>query len=84
MPEACKNVITHFIIGRTDIEGIKSELALKYTSEKAHQMDEEGKNKDEKDAYLKASDFYKEVSSSKYEFWCLPVGVDPKTVVNEY
>jgi hypothetical protein len=76
-------------MGITNEEVIQSKLTLDRTDEKARQILEEvrqmkkdGKTFDEIDAYLKASDFYKKVSTSKVEFWCLPVGVDPKTIWN--
>lgn len=85
--EDCKTVITHFIFRSTNKQGINSELRLDYADEKARQLLEEarkmqkdGKTSDQVNAYLKAPDFYKKISKSKVHFWCLPVGVDPKTI----
>jgi hypothetical protein len=82
--EACKTLITYFVMSRTDKEGIKSKLTLNYTDKIILQMRKEGKTKEEIYEYLKASDNKHLLSISKIEFWCLPPGVDPKTIGNKY
>jgi hypothetical protein len=69
---------------RTNIEGIKSKLTLFYTDKIILQMRKEGKTNEEIHEYLKASDKKYLLDESKIEFWCLPAGVDPKTIGNEY
>jgi len=87
--KACKELLTYFILRSFKPEGIKSELSLtRYASkearqayEKVMQMRKEGKTSGEIREFYKASGIETVIESrSKVQHWCLPVGVDPKTI----
>jgi len=93
MSDACKRLLTYFVMGLSDREGIKSKLRwdsyeskeARQAYEKVMQMRKEGKTSEEIKEFYKASGIEKVfTSSSRVQYWCLPVGVDPKTIGNKY